>query len=736
MTAKKTLQETATYINGRLDEYEGQTDCDRKMLRAVVGDMVRFASDAGWVYTQRYTWDMAGVDPTNRYGEGLDPERVHALTLAIFRAGWCDDEVRDALAREVLDGDADDEAKKMNVHIAEESNGALPPVDVSKLKILTLSNGHTTSSLGCFGHGCITHNEELLKTLCHDGRFSLAKLRELQPNYANTVSEGLMYRVIRKELHSQCPRLAGYAQEALNMGQAVAQQETCFQVIRKVHSEAVKYQQKNKPIDFEAIKSSVGATRPTHAVHMDGYASFVANHVDVTGQLLTRISTYLKGVPFKASVKGLTFAAIATQKCLGAEEYIEALVKSHYCPGKTVFIKNGFATLLATNELPSVTGKHWDNVQKAAKILRDTEACLRGEDADLAEPLISKLIGEFGRDFVMHIHSKSKVHKDLQDVATSFYGRLKDELPPKAFEKLKIPPSLAKKLSRAESSTPTSDTPPQKTSMRTLTEKGAVDMIEELRRMNFAVGDAVVQTAASAGKKQPTPTAIKAITKTKVKLANDTEIDHTTFITTYLKSNVVPEVVLQAIGDATRSQWWQSEYYSGFAKLLLESAFNLAMNNTLNDKLKVIVKPLTKVVAKTDLAAGVLNLVPLSPVVRFACVTEKTANMIKFSDVAFEVSDKRYVCIIVPRKEIIEGECVPCFCVRDCKDSAESNMEWTTIVTQSGDQSYKVPCLTNITAIKTGVELRLYGGSQADERKRQAAEANGTRFRKCTKTNA
>ena len=222
----------------------------------------------------------------------------------------------------------------MSFRISAESNGTLPPVDTSQLKMLTLTNGHTTSTLGCLGHGCITYNEELLLKLCHDGRLSLAKLRELQPGYADAVVDGMMYRVIRKELHAACPRFAGYAQEALNMGQAVAQQEACFQVVRKVHAEAVKCQNAGKPIDFDSIKSRIGSTRPLHVSHMDGYDAFVQNHVDISGKLLTRMSTYLKGAPFKAIVKGSTYAALAEQKCLGAPAYIEAAFEIGVHPWK------------------------------------------------------------------------------------------------------------------------------------------------------------------------------------------------------------------------------------------------------------------------------------------------------------------------------------------------------------------------------------------------------------------
>ena len=50
---------------------------------------------------------------------------------------------------------------------------------------------------------------EELQVLCHDGRLSFAKLRELQSGYAQTVEFGLEYKTIRYAIVQARPPILG-----------------------------------------------------------------------------------------------------------------------------------------------------------------------------------------------------------------------------------------------------------------------------------------------------------------------------------------------------------------------------------------------------------------------------------------------------------------------------------------------------------------------------------------------
>jgi hypothetical protein len=261
-----------------------------------------------------------------------------------------------AVAREIDPSLKKHDDIDMNIQLALDSNDMLPAVDPEQIKILTLSNGHTTSGLGCFGYGAKVGMEEL-QFLCHEGRLSLAKLREIQPVYAEAVDKGLTYKVIRSAVIKKCPRLAFYIQEAYNTTHQSAQYESCFQVVRKIHMDARRMQKSGKQPDWKTLATRIGSTRPAHAEHVHGYAAFVEKHVDEEGELLKRIGQNLKSVVQKAAVKGNLFKALSEQPMVDASEYLEAMLLLMYDPCHKNFIKNGFSVIFATCDILSVGGK-------------------------------------------------------------------------------------------------------------------------------------------------------------------------------------------------------------------------------------------------------------------------------------------------------------------------------------------------------------------------------------------
>ena len=65
---------------------------------------------------------------------------------------------------------------------------------------------------------------------------------------------GLECKTIRYAIVLAHPRLSGYVQEAYNLMHSAAQIEPCFQVLRKVHVEAARYQLRSSTPPWDAIK--------------------------------------------------------------------------------------------------------------------------------------------------------------------------------------------------------------------------------------------------------------------------------------------------------------------------------------------------------------------------------------------------------------------------------------------------------------------------------------------------
>ena len=264
----------------------------------------------------------------------------------------------------------------MNASLSEDSDGLLPKLDADRLKIAALAGSHTTFTFGAVAMGCTTLEAELQSLLALGGKLSLAKLRERSPPYADAVEQGVLYTVIRKEVFRGAPRLAQYVQESYNMGQAAAQQESTFQVIRKVHKDAARFQGAGGQVPWTLLCRRIGSTRPLHAQHLEGYAKFVETHVDEGGKLLERVSLVLKRSIQKADVKGALLAALGEQKCIGAREFVEAVFITLLLPGAAT--KNGLSAILTSIELTQLgSSKMLPQVQTGAKYIRDLEAAIR-----------------------------------------------------------------------------------------------------------------------------------------------------------------------------------------------------------------------------------------------------------------------------------------------------------------------------------------------------------------------
>lgn len=700
------IKEIASKINYILDQHENDEvgDDDKPMIRAMISTIMRLLMDTNWSYSQAFPWSMVGVDPSNRYGDGLDPERVHKLILAIFSAGWCVEETSMAVAREVDGNDSD--AIDSNVQLAIDACDMLPPVNPQTLKVLTLSCGHTTAGLGCFGHGVTVHLAPLQK-LCHEGRLSLAKLRELQPAYAEAVDKGLTYRVIRAPVIRACPRLPMYVQEAYNTSQQTAQRESCFQVLLKIHSEARRMQKAGHPPDWKSIATKVGNTRPDHAPHCGGYAAFIGQHVDNDGMILKRLGQCLKSVPIKATVRGSIFQALADQPLVGASEYVEAAALLMYDPGKASYVKNGVSTIFASCDFAQLSNKLSNAALQVAKLLRELRAAL--ESADVPDRVVNMKIGDVGKQLVMHVHAKSKDYPDLEACQWACWNKLKAELIDTDASDLKVPKSWGKEPKRDKTPAP----PDATGTMQVPRSDGSVDTAAQLARLGFKVGGSVAVKHPQGVKVTPETLEITAITKHHVAArgalpTSRIELEHAVFVRQYVCITVCATVRIP-IGDLTNTASWKAEHHNMMARLVLEQAWRETLP-FLRGRLVCEVKPHKRLIATADFDTGAMILVPLASSVRFTS-TEPEFGVSKplFKSFSYNVDDKHFFCVIAGRAPT-DGDTgsVPYFCIRPSADIADVNTASSAHRVTFNKVSYEVPVLVNVRPIKRGEELKIY----------------------------
>jgi hypothetical protein len=717
---KCSLDELCEWINSKIDEHEVKMDGGCKlMIRAMVAEIMRKLAQNDGSYEQAFQWWAVGVDPSNRYGDGLDPERVHKLIVAIFAAGFVWEETTNAVAREIDPNDKKKEDIDMNIQLAIASEDMLPPVDPDKIKILTLSNGHTTAGLGCFGHGVKVVLEEL-QFLCQDSRLSLAKLRELQPAYAEAVDKGLTYKVIRTAVLKRCPRLPFYVQEAYNTTHQTAQYESCFQVMRKIHMDARRMQQSGKSVDWKALATRVGSTRPSHAEQVHGYAAFVEKHVDEAGQLLNRLGQNLKSVAHKAAVRGANFKALAELPMVDAAEYVEAMVLLMYDPGDKRFYKNGYSVIFASCDIQTLGKGNQPRALRCAKILREFRATL--VDKDVSDRVVNKCVGELGKALVAHVHAKSKEHNDIECCKWAVWEQLTrdyidelDEVPP--------PRSWGKKPNAKEESTVGEPTK----RMGVLKNDGSVDITAQLDGLGFKVGKTVKPKKENATVLGTGIYKIESITKKNVTIIDTTRgglshevtrvVEHGDFAAKYMHwKDMTPHVVFP-VTDSSQSAQWKAEMAMSQLKAALDQAW-AANFARVAGRVHIVLKK--GAFAKTDIDTGELVIVPLTHKTSFALASGAVLapTDVLAHDFGYEgANGKKYVCVIkgVGAKETDKNEdIVLYFNVTNSTDRAEANMARTTVNATIKDKTYKVPVLINVVPLKAGDALRTYSKAATD----------------------
>ena len=481
-TAPMNLSERADWvaeiINQKIAAYRAAKP-EQGQLRLLADELMKLLRSADLVYTQRASPKFVNVHPSNRHGDGLDVGEVQGLLATILSAGWSWEETGKALAVEMppLDTPENKRHQEFISKLHGRSAGMLATPDPEQLKVLSLCCSHTTAGLACIAGSALCANERL-GAIAQDGRFSLAKLREIQPLMADAVDRGLEWAVIRWPVERRCPELLPLLSEAGNMQQAAARQESEWQVILLLHKSAAGAAPAQP--DWKGLAQKVASTRPAHADHVEGYANFVRVHAGgIKGQVLQEVGAFLKCQPQKRKVRGATFAALAGVELPTAPHYVPAMVKAMYAaPGK--FVKEGDSRLLSAQEILSAGTKLKPWAVKADAIMAEARELARGLGVTVLNEG-AKLLGDLDVGLVMHIHGKAQGSKSLADPAWAFHDSLKTLVgpsvvvpsPPESWGKPSQPrdQQVSKKASGAMRELPT-----------------ASNVLQELARKGFQVG--------------------------------------------------------------------------------------------------------------------------------------------------------------------------------------------------------------------------------------------------------
>ena len=166
-----------------------------------------------------------------------------------------------------------------------------------------------------------------------------------------------------------------------------------------------------------------------------------------------------------------------------------------------------------------------------------------------------------------------------------------------------------------------------------------------------------------------------------------------------------------------------SDLYKGYVKVILQSAYEELVEST-DQKLEILVKPHQAVVAKVDIKAKELKLVPLTTSVAFIEQGKSALTGTLVFGHVFDHPTKgtQMVATLSPAKSVLPPSpepplAIPYWLVKLQGDMAQVNLEpgihKVVVSCQGNPEAFAVPILTNSKALKAGEELQKYKPSQA-----------------------
>ena len=202
-------------------------------------DVCEIARTVGQLRMEKIHSKYMFVCMENRYGDGIVPSEVLDLIVKIFRNGFKNSALMNPACMELPPTHTPEyeKIKAFNFKIMRDSAGQLPLYDCDA-KFASYTCGHTNMGLRCFNAEVPVPSSkpERFDKISHSGKLSLARLREVQPDYAKACDEGIEWKVFRYEFVKQFPWVSNLAQEAGNAGQQIARCESRMSLMFKIAS--------------------------------------------------------------------------------------------------------------------------------------------------------------------------------------------------------------------------------------------------------------------------------------------------------------------------------------------------------------------------------------------------------------------------------------------------------------------------------------------------------------------
>ena len=316
----------------------------------------------GWVYKMDIAPRMVGLDPVNRDGEGGNAQQVLLLAADIWDVGFSWEQTRHATCVEVIPG-----SREVEIFNQKFSDGnGMAAVPENSIHFGTLSGGHTNYVLRCIAGGVPTSRDDMAEK----GHFSLDVIRRKDPVYAQAVTQGLTWRVLKWQVRAMWPRALQIIQSARNVPATMNRKVSEMQGMSQLHSLSAAVHARGDKPNWPDIKRAVLLSKPAWGEYVDDLILFVAAKAGgPKGTFLEGMKRFFRQVvdtSLRSSLPGGLYAQLADFPWTFTA--LALWVTAYTCPKD--HIRNGHCTWVTVSEVRTLS---WPD-SKAKCIL--AEECL------------------------------------------------------------------------------------------------------------------------------------------------------------------------------------------------------------------------------------------------------------------------------------------------------------------------------------------------------------------------
>lgn len=328
----------------------------------------------------------------NRYGDGIIPSEVMDLISKIFKNGFKNSALQNPACMELPPvGTPEYNAiKNFNFKIMEDSAGQLPQYDCDA-KFASYTCGHTSMGLRCINAGVPvpTVMPERFDRISHQGKLSLTRLREVQPDYAKACDEGIEWKVFRYEFVKEFPWISNLAQEAGNAGQQIARCESRMSLMYKIAAIANRHHTGGTMIDWDSVIREATRAGSLFPGEIDGLVKYVKELSGGLGNpiFLNELRDFSRQLTSQCVVTGSMAKSLAEVQIKhegAAATFKLACMKAMTCAtgkfardGHQMLLKPGDVTALSSDKKSTIVMVADEFLQKVRQI-----ACGEGITAD------------------------------------------------------------------------------------------------------------------------------------------------------------------------------------------------------------------------------------------------------------------------------------------------------------------------------------------------------------------